>query len=315
VRYRSGFFGVSDEQIKKPAAENSAQQIYTALTSPFAVNDIALRLNALFGDDKQQGAFVRTLLHVNAKDLKFMDEADGSKKAAFDVLAIIFGENGTVVDQISKSYTLNVKGERYQKLVNEGFVYYFTLPVKKAGAYQYRVAIRDTASGKLGSANQFIEAPNLKKSNLTVSGIVLENLTAAQWQKLTNNPAAQINTSENNEQSFTNPLIDTSLRRFKQGTILRYGFEIYNAKLDAARKPNLSSQLIIYRDGKIILEGKTAPLDLLQQTDFQRVKSVGAISLGSTMQTGDYVLQIVVTDNLAKEKRRIATQFVQFEIQ
>ncbi len=32
---------------------------------------------------------------------------------------------------------------------------------------------------------------------------------------------------------------DTSLRRFKRGTILRYGFEIYNAKLEAAQKPNL----------------------------------------------------------------------------
>ncbi len=39
------------------------------------------------------------------------------------------------------------------------------------------------------------------------------------------------------------------------------------------------------------------------------------MSLGSEMQTGEYVLQIVVTDNLAKEKRRIAAQFVQFEIQ
>ena len=33
------------------------------------------------------------------------------------------------------------------------------------------------------------------------------------------------------------------------------------------------------------------------------------------VQPGDYVLQIVVTDKLAKEKRSIATQFVQFEIQ
>ena len=32
------------------------------------------------------------------------------------------------------------------------------------------------------------------------------------------------------------------------------------------------------------------------------------------MQTGDYILQIIITDNLAKEKRKITTQFVQFEL-
>lgn len=315
VRYRSGFFGVTDDQFKKPVNQTASQQIFTALTSPFAINDISLRLNTLFGNDKQQGSFVRSLLHVNAKDLKFTDEADGTKKATFDVLAIIFGENGIVADQIAKSYTINVKGDVLQKLLDEGFVYYFTLPVKKAGAYQYRVAIRDSASGKLGSASQFIEAPNLKKNYLTVSGIVLENLTIAQWQKLADNSAAQINAPENNARDSTNPMTDTALRRFKRGTILRYGFEIYNAKLDNLQKPNLSTQIRIFRDGKIILEGKTAPLEILEQTDLQRIKSAGAVSLGNELQAGDYVLQLVITDNLAKGKQQVSTQFVQFEIQ
>ncbi len=315
VRYRSGFFGVTDDQFKKPTNQTAGQQIYTALTSPFGANGIALRLNTLFGNDKQQGSFVRSLLHVDAKDLKFTDEADGSKKAVFDVLAVSFGENGTVIDQIAKTYTMNVKNDGYQKLINEGFVYYFTFPVKKPGAYQYRVAIRDGATQKIGAANQFIEVPNLKKGELIVSGITLENLTAAQWQKLAQSASGQTTAIENPASSTPNPMNDTALRKFKHGTILRYGFEVYNAKLDPSQKPNLNTQIRIFRDGKPIFEGKNQPFELLQQTDLQRIKSAGAISLGSEMQTGDYVLQIVITDNLAKEKRRIATQFVQFEIQ
>ena len=108
---------------------------------------------------------------------------------------------------------------------------------------------------------------------------------------------------------------DTALRRFKRNTILRYGFEVYNAKLDESQKLKLTTQIRIFRDGKLIYEGRNAPFELLEQTDLQRIKSVGALSLGSEMQAGDYVLQIVITDNLAKEKRRIATQFVEFEVQ
>lgn len=312
VRYRSGFFNVASENAAKTTTtETPLQQIQNALVSPFAVNDISLRLNALFGNDLQQGSFVRPLLHINAQDLKFTDEADGTKKAAFDVLAVIFGDNGAAIDQIAKSYTLKVKDEMYKRILKNGFVYYFTLPIKKPGAYQFRVAIRDAQAGKVGSASQFIEVPNLKKERLTISSIVLENLTEEQWKA---NSDANISDKINAPINLPDPMIDTSLRRFKRGTILRYGFEVYNAKLDSVKKPNLTVQIRVFRDGKLLLDGKQIPIDFFGQTDLQRVKSTGAINLLSGMQIGDYILQIIIMDNLAKEKRKISTQFVQFEI-
>ena len=198
-----------------------------------------------------------------------------------------------------------MKGATYRKIINEGFVYHFTFPVKKAGAYQYRVAIRDGETQKVGSANQFIDVPNLKKQRLTVSGVVLENLTAAEWQKLAASSAPESSSALN----------DTSLRRFKRGTILRYAFEIYNAKLDSLQKPKLFSQIRVFRDGKSVFEGRSVPVTAAAgQTDLQTLRSTGAINLGDEMQAGDYLLQIVVTDDLAKKKSGIAAQFVQFEI-
>jgi VWFA-related protein len=314
VRYRSGFFGISDEQIKKPANQTATQQLVSALGSPFGVSDISVRLNTLYGNDAKQGNFVTSFLHVNAGDLKFTDEADGSKKAIFDVLAVSFGANGETGEQISRTYTFSVKGEGFQKLQKDGFVYYFTFPVKKPGAYQYRVAIRDTRTQKIGAANQFIEVPNLKKNRLTLSGLVLENLTEQQWRKnSTNTPAAKSEPAEKTD--YTNdPLTATSLRRFRRGTILRYGYQIYNAKFTATQKPNLSTQIRMFRDGKIIFEGKQTPVNTSAQTDLERIKITGAVNLGTGMESGDYVLQIVVIDTSAKEKSRIATQFVQFEV-
>jgi hypothetical protein len=40
----------------------------------------------------------------------------------------------------------------------------------------------------------------------------------------------------------------------------------------------------------------------------------GAIQLGTSLTPGEYVLQIVVSDLLGKEKNRIATQWMDFEI-
>lgn len=306
VRYRSGFFGISDEQIKKPIDQASQhQQIVNALTSPFAAGEILLRLNALFADDAKQGSYIRSLLHIRAQDLKFVDDANETKKAVFDVLAMNFGDNGAPVEQLGKTFTINVKENLYQKILKEGFLYDFAFPIKKPGAYQMRVAILDKATGKIGSANQFIEIPNIKKNRLTLSSIVLENLTFADWQKLA---AGQTDIAP------TDPLSNTALRQFKQGTVLNYAAAIYNPKLDAARKPNLTVQTRVFRDGKLYFEGKPNPIEIGGQTDLSGIRASGSLSLGTSMPPGEYVLQIVVTDNLAKEKRKIATQFVQFEI-
>ena len=311
VRYRSGFFNVAEENVAKApsAPKTPVEQIRAALMSPFGMNEISLRLNTLFGNDTAQGSYVRSLLHVDAKDLKFTDAPNGMKTAAFDVIAASFGDNGVPVDQLGKSYTINVNAENYALIQKKGFVYHFAFPVKKPGAYQYRVAIRDTQDGKLGSASQFIEVPNLKKGRLTISSIVLQNFSQAQWDKLSAPQAA--NTSE----PMPSAMDDTALRRFKLGGVLRYGYEFYNARLDASRKPNLTTKVRVFRDGKLLLDGQPLPMDMARQNDMLRLQSGGAIKFGAEMTPGDYVLQVIVTDNLAKEKRRTATQFVQFEIE
>ncbi|MGI8470095.1 MAG: VWA domain-containing protein [Pyrinomonadaceae bacterium] len=308
VRYRSGFFGLTDDETNRPANQTPQQQITAALTSPFSANGIELRLNTLFGNDLKGGEYMRSFLHVGAKDLKFSDEADGTHKATFDVLAISFGENGLVADQIAKNYTITLKEDSYQNFLRDGFVYNFTFPVKKPGAYQMRIAIRDSGSGRIGSANQFIEVPDLKKGKLTLSGIVLENQTLKEYQDSQSDAAANSAQPKSSSQS------DTSLRKFKRGTVLRYGYEVYNVKLDGSQKPQLSVQTRVFRDGKLLFEGKPAPINLEGQKDWQKIASMGAVALGTEMQPGDYVLQIVVSDTAKNDKNRTASQWVQFEV-
>ena len=85
--------------------------------------------------------YMRSLLHVNANDLTFTELPDGSHKADFDVVGITFGDNGNLVDQVARSYTLRAVGNDYQQILKNGFVYFLTVPIKKAGAYQLRAAL------------------------------------------------------------------------------------------------------------------------------------------------------------------------------
>lgn len=107
------------------------------------------------------------------------------------------------------------------------------------------------------------------------------------------------------QQDRPDPLVDTSLRRFKRGSVLRYAVEIYNA--EEAETSELKAQIKIFRDGKLVLSGNPSTID--DEENF-----TGAINLGSELPPGDYILQIIIADNSSKEKSKTATQWVQFEI-
>ena len=97
--------------------------------------------------------------------------------------------------------------------------------------------------------------------------------------------------------------------------IIEYAFVMFNPKLDkASSRPQLITQVKLFRDGKEIFSGKELPYDSSGQTDLQRLPTGGAIQLANSMEPGEYVLQVIVTDPLADKKHRIATQWMDFQI-
>jgi VWFA-related protein len=298
VRYRSGFFGITDEKIKN-VPQTPQQKIYNALTSPFAANDVNLSVYPVFQNDAKNGDIIQALVYIDAKDLQFTKTAEGKEKAVFDIVAMTFGENGIPVERLSKIYTLEVPEKVYQKMLANGFVYTLSVPVKKSGAYQFRIALRDTVSNKVGSASQFVEVPNIKK-RMVLSSLVLDNFTAGEWEG--------IKRGRSRDESERSVLLDTTLRQYKRGTILRYDYVIYNP--DQSRQ--IESQMRLIRDGKVLYEEQPIAVKTEAQTDLRRLQTGGAFSLGTNLKAGNYILQIVATDKTSAKK--FATQYVEFEI-
>lgn len=309
IRYRSGFFGVTDDEVGRAAPKTRAQQLSSAVASPFASGAIGVRLTSLFANDAKSGTFMRSLLHVDVDKLTFTEEQDGWHKLVFDIMAVTFGDNGVVVDQVSRTESVRVRGEAYRRILQNGFDYVITVPIKKAGAYQLRTALRDTVSERIGSASQFIEVPDIKKNRLFLSGIIVNGFDL---NKIKNNPVAG-----NAEGSLVTPEPQggPGVRRMRHGWVMEFGYFIYNARLDkTTHRPQLQTQFRMFRDGKQVFAGKVLQFDPGTQPDLKRITAGGRLQLGTDMQTGDYVLQIIVTDLLAKEKQRTAVQWIDFEI-
>ncbi|HEY6243585.1 MAG TPA: VWA domain-containing protein [Pyrinomonadaceae bacterium] len=312
VRMRTGFYGVSDESRTVAAAQTPQQQIVGALLSPFTSSGVHLRLTSLFVNDVQ-GSTMRSLLHIDARDLEFTKEPDGVHKTVFDFIAIAFGDNGQVIEQFGYTQTVKIKDESFARALNNGFTYSLSIPIKKAGAYQLRTALRDQSSSRVGSATQFIQVPDIKKNKLQLSGLLIKGLTMEAYLK-----GAGLQPENDQNQSTVDPdaLPNSSpaVRQFKTGMALVYALAIYNAQIEKATgKPNLKIQVRVFKNGQQLFAGKEMPYDSSGQKDFKRLDAGGGISLGTSMSPGEYVLQIIVTD-MAKDKPQVASQWMDFEI-
>ena len=309
VRTRSGFFPVSDEQ-SNHLHQTFGDTLIAALTSPFKSGDIGLRLTSGFGFDGIRGAFISSLLHIEADNLTFATETGGNRKASFEVAAFTFGDNGSVVDSSIRSYVVRMTDREYQHTLKTGIFYRVNLPVKKPGAYQLRTAVRDTASLKVGSAHEFIEVPDLKKGKLALSGLIIRGSESSSGLQSSDRDTS----TEEGRTQEADTQASPAVRRFLRGMIMEYGYAIYGAKVDKATGgPQLVTQTRLFRDGKLIFDGKARPYHQTQKGSIQ-LPAGGSIRLGSDLPPGEYVMQVIVSDRLAKDRTQLAAGWIDFEI-
>ncbi len=303
VRSRTGYLGVSDEQLQ-PVYHTRMEQLGAALNSPFNSGDLKVRLTCLLAELPKNGAAIRTLLHVDAHDLTFTEEPDGTRKVVLDVAALAFDEQGAAIGQNDHAYTTRLPQREYEDSLSRGFVYNLNVAIAKPGGYQIRVAVRDAASNKLGSASDFVEVPDVRRHRLTMSGILLHGPL----------PKGADGSVSENEYAIASPATP-AVRVFRPGETVSLGYVIFDARRNQETgRPQIENQFMLYRDGKCVYTSPLTPFHTKQQEDLGRLVASGSLRLGSNLEPGEYVLQVVAWDKLAPGKFRVASQWTDLEL-
>ncbi len=310
VRTRAGFYGITDAEAKA-APRTRTQSILAALASPLGAGDLPLRMTSLFSSPSQKASTLDSLVHIDVSKLKFTDEPGGWKKAVIDVVALTFGEDEHIVDEVNRTETLSARGDTYEDILRNGVVYLMKVPVNRPGAYQLRVVVRDTRNARIGSASQFVEVPDLARNRLALSGLFV---TAAPQAKAATASAVDASAASATS-GEADPLRNATLRRFRYGSQVDFSYHIYNARADRATgAPRLRTQVRLFRDGQPVFKAPAQAYNPGGQTNASRLQAGGRLQLGGSLQPGEYSLQVVVTDELVKGARGTATQWIDFEI-
>jgi hypothetical protein len=286
IRSRQGFYGIPDLKEPAPSPHTREEHLAAALESPFVAGEVRLRLTALFGN-VPQSSFVRTLIHIDARDLTFADQPDGWHEADVDILASSYGENGLIADYFSRSEKIRARGRTYANMLRYGLNYNLLVPIKKPGAYQLRAAIRDTATDRIGSAYQFIEVPELKKGQLALSGLLVNS---AMLDLSALSDTGSVYNAPADDEERVQPTV--AVRRFQRRMLLEYRYLIYNARPGAkGALPELVAQVRLFRDGQLLTAQEEPAIDSSKlQLDPKRLSGKSALRLGDELVPGQYVV-------------------------
>jgi VWFA-related protein len=290
VRSRTGFYGETDEDAR-PKYHSPLEQLRASMLSPFRSSDIHVRATPLYSQLTKQGPLVRNLIHIDVRDLEFEPQLDGSQKAHVDLLAMAVGAGDKTVGAVAKTYVVLVPNGGMERAIQRGVVYSLDLVVPNPGPYQFRMAVRDQKTGKIGSASQFLDIPDLKRAKLGLTSVVLgkegisgESEIGARWT-----PARRL---------------------YRQDEILQYFCLIEQAGKPHAPAPKaLEARVRVFRENKEIYSGP-APITKTESGD---PAVFGKLQLKNAIQPGEYYLQVSARSHEGK-RETVAAQWTDFEV-
>ena len=311
IRTRKGYFAPDDRKTtSEPAGRGAARrrpadsareaddrrasELNRALTSLAPLGGIPVRLSADFVSVDGAAAQVVVSSHVDLRGVRFAQDGD-RHVATVDAAATVFDESGAVVGSLApERAAMDLTDSSYERALAKGLEYQRATPVKP-GRYRVRFAAREDGEGKVGSASQWVQVPDLTNGKLTLSSLfLLEKQEASQEAT---KAAADGGLSLRGAQA---------LRRFKRGQTLYVQLFAYNPARDASGATNLVTEAEIWRGG--VLLASAAPETMEQGArGAPPVLHTQSIKL-EPFGPGDYEVRMMVTDRNANEmtSRRVA---------
>jgi VWFA-related protein len=271
VRSSAGFFGVPDQE--RRVAGRPELQLMESLDSPFQASGIAMEVETSYLSGRNE-YFLRATLYIDGKDVEFTGPPIHRTGLVHVILRTFNATGITLEGGIDQMRRIDLNEEGYQRALKYGLIYSTLLPVKKPGPYQVRAAVRDEATGKIGTAGDFVVIPNPKEKGVRLSGIVFQHALGTDGHVV---PAAGPNL-------------------YSSGQSAPFAVQIV-AGGNSWKPVGLAMRLHLFRDG--VEAWKSAPIPVEtgpQESKTEMFLAKGSITIPKGLEPGKYLLRVDLCD-------------------
>jgi VWFA-related protein len=306
VRVRKGFFEVEREPVpsrqsknaaEKPAefnAEKTAEgELRTAITAPFPERGMPLSLSLTWTDTPEKHQTLNVAVQVSRGALSF--ESEGGKQTGVVAIAgSVYDENGKAGASFGERLTVTGSKGASDNESSPDLVYNYSVTLPP-GLYQVRVGARDEKTGRLASAQQWIEIPDLAARKIALSSVILSERTVL---------------PSRNDAPSQDRVTVTVDHRFERNSFLRFLVFIYS-QLESGRTPDVAVQMQIVRSDQPVITTSLRKVSTDGMPDLKRLPYAADISL-EHLPPGRYLLVLTAIDRASKTT---ASQTTRFEIE
>ena len=314
VRFRRGFFDVepppgarqtksADQKSAAASPEKAAEaKLRAAITALFPERDLPVSLSLTWIDTPEKRQTLTISLQVNGQAVSFNAE-EGKQKAFVDIAGSVYDDEGKA--GASFGDRLTISGPTTGATSNGGRNLVYSYPVTiHPGLYQVRVGARDEKTGRIGSAQDWIEIPDISKNKIVLSSLIVSERTPASVIAPASSVAAADRRPPQDQVSVS---VD---HRFQRNSFLRFLVFIYTAARTDAR-PDITLQVQILRDDQPVITTSLRKVSTEGIPDLTRLPYAADVSLEHLL-AGHYILQVTAIDRVSKTT---ALQHMRFEIE
>jgi VWFA-related protein len=228
IDYRPGYYAPADFQHQK--MEDREVALTEQLRSDLPATDVAVYLQALYFRLEDNRFFVPISLLVPGSQIHSVKNGDRDK-ANIDVIGQVKNAQGIIVGNVRDNVKLALDASQQVQRKNIQYSTGFTLA---PGKYHLKFVVRENQTGAMGSFETDLQVPDLKKSPLKLSSIVLSSQRVPNTAKKTVSPLVRDGVE----------WIPNVPHVFRQDQHLYFLYEVYDpAKQKGASEPASSPGL------------------------------------------------------------------------
>ena len=295
IEYRPGYYAPADFQHQK--TEDRELALTEQMRSDSPATDVAVYLEALFFRESENSYFIPVSLIVPGAQIPFVVGGDRDK-ATLDIVGQVKNAQGIVVGNVRETVKLAVDASQQVKHKNIQYSTGFTLA---PGRYHLKFVVRENQTGNMGSFETDIQVPDLKKSPLKLSSVVLASQR-----------------TPNTEKNAASPLVRDGLEWvpniahvFRQDQHLYFLYEVYDPTkekrgTEPAGSPGLGrrvggpvkvlTSIEFLNNGKKVYETPLVTADAINDPQHDGVAFQFDVPLAQ-LKPGTYICQVNVIDD------------------
>jgi VWFA-related protein len=287
VRTQRGYLAADLVKSAKAAAKSPQQRLFDAIARPIPETAINVSTSAHYLEVESDKAQVSIKVLIDGGHLTYHEMSDRAT-LALEVAGTIYDRAGKLVTSFVEKIKGSVPHDQLSEVRGSGFCYTKRMELRP-GSYQVRVGALEPETENIGTANAWVEVPDLAKGKLEMSSVLLA-------------------TTGETQQPVTGPQQLDAIKSYKTGSVLVYYLMLYNAPSSIGSDLTIRSEIAL--NDKIIYESEPQPVSSrMMGKDNKGIEIGGQLNLD--LEPGFYALRVEIKDKSNREFRRSVEFLVQ----